>query len=235
MSKNSPPSNRMSRNIKRKKNMLVSSIKWIFVAALAGFFLTFILSILHAFKNGIASALTDVFNQYFSLLAEIENRSPTFARLITDSQMLIQTKTLNGLHYTESLTPFTLPDLSHITLWNEAQYYLNAFSLLALWSLKLDLLKFISVISSFMLFIFFGILGFLDGYLSRYVRTAEGARESTYTYHHLTSYTFRLPYCLMVAYIALPVGLDPLLMVTCLALLVFMFCRMSASNLKKFI
>jgi len=235
--------NKVDKAIKRKKSMLISSIGWGVMAAALGFLLTLILSCIAAYKTSYVDALSYLATSYFNLILEIANRNPGFAHFILHSQTLAEAQIFQGLNdgqafilgHFSKLQNISAPSGKISNLIDDATYHLYGFLYLAKWSLKLDIIKFISVFCSLMVFIFAGFLGLLDGLLTRYIRTAEGGRESTYVYHHLADALFKIPFCLVVAYIALPFPLNPLIVVVILAVTTFMFCRVSGANLKKFI
>lgn len=201
--------NKVEKSIKRKQNMVIKSIRWIVMGMIIGFLLTLVISCVEAYKVGLMNTLNTLMTHYFNLILEITHRNPRLANWIL-----------------EFFGQGSISNLNDI----------NGFLSLAAWSFKLDVVKFISVFCSFSVFIFAGFLGLLDGLLTRYIRTAEGGRESTYIYHHLADALFKIPFCLVVAYLALPFPLkNPLILVVILAMISFLFCRLSASNLKKFI
>lgn len=236
-------SNKVNKAVKRKKNMVLKAIGCVLSGIAVGFFLTLIVSIVKAYKSGLLSALSDLLTAYADLVLEIAGRSPNLAGFILDKQALIEAEASNSLISSGSFIAAHFPKLMNTPAPSaqigfalaKIKYYFTGLFYLTEWSFKVDLLRFISVFCSIMVFVFAAILGFLDGLLTRYIRTAEGGRESTYIYHHLADSTFKLPFFLIIAYIALPLPISPLLVVAVITLLIFMFCRISAANLKKFL
>jgi len=176
--------NKVDKAIKRKKSMLISSIGWGVMAAALGFLLTLILSCIAAYKTSYVDALSYLATSYFNLILEIANRNPGFAHFILHSQTLAEAQIFQGLNdgqafilgHFSKLQNISAPSGKISNLIDDATYHLYGFLYLAKWSLKLDIIKFISVFCSLMVFIFAGFLGLLDGLLTRYIRTAEGGR-----------------------------------------------------------
>lgn len=235
--------NKVNQTIKRKKNMVIHAIACLIFGIIMGFLLTLIVSIFKSYKSGLLSALSDLLTAYSDLVLEIAGRSPSLAGFILDKQALIEAEASNSLISSGNFVAAHFPKLASAPAPSQQislvlakiKYYLAGLFYLIQWSFKVDLLKFISVFCSSMVFVFAALLGFLDGLLARYIRTAEGGRESTYVYHHLADAIFKTPFYLIVVYLALPLPLSPLLIVAMITLLTFMFCRLSAANLKKFI
>ena len=212
------------RDIKRNKSMLIKSTIWIMGGFIIGFISTLGVSMYYAWRLGFADALGELFIVHMNFMAGMEVRSPHAANLLSWLESYIPQLSMNfsgGYAFT--------------SIWNELQYAGYGVLALAEWSLKVDLVKFASVLCSALIFVLAGILGIMDGLYGRYIRTAEGGRESTYVYHHLSDWFFRVPFCLGLAYMAFPFPINPLIVVIFLALLIFVFCRVSASTLKKFI
>lgn len=236
-------SNKVEKAVKKKKNMLVKSIRWTLGGMIVGFLLTLTVSGIEAYKTGLLNALTNLVTDYFNLILNIADRNPGFADFILRSQALAEGQVYQSLSDTNSFiqTHFTglanhpITDRSLSAALANVKYHAYGIAYLIEWSFKLDVVKFISVFCSVFVFIFAGFLGLIDGLLNRYIRTAEGGRESTYVYHHLAEALFKIPFCLVVAYLALPFPLNPMIVVVILTLTTFLFCRISAANLKKFI
>lgn len=216
---------------KKRGNRIIQTVKWGMSGLVFGFLITFGISLFEAIRTGLLNVLADLVGECGSLMIEIASRNPAVANLIWQDQSLAQANLAQDFG-------------SAIAFWNnhdpvnaalaQLKYFLLGVFYLAEWSLKVDLLKFISVLCSFMVFVFAGVLGGLDGLLSRYIRTAEGGRESTYGYHFLADSVFKIPFLLVLVYLALPFSISPLLIVCALSLLIFMFSRISTSHLKKF-
>jgi len=105
-----------------------------------------------------------------------------------------------------------------------------------LWASFIVLLfKFISVFAAILIYIFAGLLGALDGLVVRYVRTAEGGRESTFIFHKMTNVIIQLPIWLIIIYLISPVLINPMIVIALLALSFFVVFNIATSNLKKFL
>lgn len=96
-------------------------------------------------------------------------------------------------------------------------------------------IKAASLIASLLLLVMAVILGLLDGFCRRYVRTVEGGRESTYVYHKAVSSAVSLPSFCIILYIVLPLPLSPEIAGILLAVVVFSLVRLSASQFKKYV
>ena len=82
-------------------------------------------------------------------------------------------------------------------------------------------IKAVSLLASLLLLAVAVLLGLLDGFSKRYVRTCEGGRESTYVYHKAVSSSVSLPGFCMVLYVLLPNPLSPEIAVLLLAVVLF--------------
>lgn len=95
--------------------------------------------------------------------------------------------------------------------------------------------KFISIFGALLIYIFASLLGALDGLVTRYIRTAEGGRESTFIFHKLTDVIIQFPIWLIAIYLISPALINPMLIISLLALAFFVVFNIAASNLKKFL
>ena len=102
-------------------------------------------------------------------------------------------------------------------------------------SFLLVCIKFISIFSSILLFVFSGLLGALDGLRKRYIRTMEAGRESTYMYHNISLIFRQLPLLLLLAYLLLPVMIPATAVVVAISSGLFIYCHLLCSTLKKFL
>lgn len=105
-----------------------------------------------------------------------------------------------------------------------------------LWmSLGVLIFKFISIFGAFLIYLFASLLGALDGLVKRYIRTAEGGRESTFVFHKMTSVIIQFPLWLIIIYLISPMLINPMLVISLLALAFFVVFNIATSNLKKFL
>lgn len=95
--------------------------------------------------------------------------------------------------------------------------------------------KFISVFSAILIYVFAGLLGALDGLVMRYVRTAEGGRESTFIFHKMTDTILQIPIWLIFIYLLSPVLINPTWIIVLLSLSFFLVFNIATANLKKFL
>ena len=102
-------------------------------------------------------------------------------------------------------------------------------------TLEVLILKFLSIFASAWIYVFFAFMGAIDGLLSRYIRTEEGGRESTFLFHKISSLMLKLPLGILFFYLALPFFIDPQVVVLVVGVLFFSFFQISSANLKKFI
>lgn len=111
---------------------------------------------------------------------------------------------------------------------------LYKFFVILLLTVILLVLKVGALFSSIFLYVSSSLLGFLDGLVSRYKRTMEAGRESTFIFHHVSKILLSIPAFLIFFYVAIPVYISPLLINICIAGLLFAGFRVYGSNLKKY-
>lgn len=105
-----------------------------------------------------------------------------------------------------------------------------------LWASFLVLsLKFISVLAAFLIYLFAALFGALDGLVVRYIRTAEGGRESTFIFHKMTETIVKIPALLIMLYLISPILINPTLVIILLASSFFLVFNIATANLKKFL
>ena len=105
-----------------------------------------------------------------------------------------------------------------------------------LWASFLVLLfKFINIMGATLIYVLAALLGACDGLVTRYVRTAEGGRESTFIFHKMTDTILQIPAWLIMIYLVSPVLINPTFMIGLLALSFFMVFNIATANLKKFL
>lgn len=105
-----------------------------------------------------------------------------------------------------------------------------------LWASFLVLLfKFINIFGAALIYLLAALFGACDGLVTRYVRTAEGGRESTFIFHKMTDTIIQIPVWLIMIYLISPVLISPTLIIGLLALSFFMVFNIATANLKKFL
>jgi hypothetical protein len=112
-----------------------------------------------------------------------------------------------------------------------AQRFIHVFGFV-LW---ISVLKVLSILSAFWLFVFSSLIGSLDGLLSRYIRTSEGGRESAFFFHHVSDVLLSLPALVFFGVLIVPFFISPVWVKSLLAMLLFIFFHTQASSLKKFL
>lgn len=95
--------------------------------------------------------------------------------------------------------------------------------------------KLVAVFASIFVFMAFIALGTLDGLLSRYIRTSEGGRESTLMFHKMSDKLIKISCTIIFLYLICPIFINPEWIVVLLSVLLLVYCRISTSNLKKYL
>lgn len=113
-------------------------------------------------------------------------------------------------------------------------HIMRFFSILGM-TFKLLIAKFASIFVSIWVFVFASILGAMDGLLSRYIRTVEGGRESTFIFHRVSGVVIKIPVAIVFLYLSTPFFLNPKWVVMVMSLLFFGFFYIATANLKKFL
>ena len=73
------------------------------------------------------------------------------------------------------------------------------------------LFKFINIVGAALIYLLAALFGACDGLVTRYVRTAEGGRESTFIFHQMTNMVIQIPVGLIMIYLISPVLINPTL------------------------
>lgn len=102
-------------------------------------------------------------------------------------------------------------------------------------SFLLVCIKFISIISSILLFAFAVFLGALDGLRRRYIRTVEAGRESTYLYHNISTLFRQVPVLFVLMYLLAPISISATVVILMISLGLFIYSNLFFSTLKKFL
>lgn len=102
-------------------------------------------------------------------------------------------------------------------------------------SFLLVCIKFISIMSSILLFAFSGLLGALDGLRRRYIRTIEAGRESTYLYHNISTLFRQVPVLFVLVYLLAPISISATLVILMISVGLFIYSNLFFSTLKKFL
>ncbi|MCE3237398.1 MAG: hypothetical protein K0R24_379 [Gammaproteobacteria bacterium] len=97
------------------------------------------------------------------------------------------------------------------------------------------LAKVISVLASFWVYIFYSLVGVLDGLVKRYIRTSEGGRESTFVFHKVSNLVIQLPVGIVVLYLIVPDLFSPEIVVILMSFSLFAFFKIATSQLKKYL
>lgn len=84
-------------------------------------------------------------------------------------------------------------------------------------------------------FVLFGLVGLIDGLVQRDLRRWGGGRESSYLYHYAKRSVGGFLIAAWVVYLALPVSVDPALVVIPFATLLAGSIRITASQFKKYL
>lgn len=100
---------------------------------------------------------------------------------------------------------------------------------------KIVTVKLLSVFISLWVLVFACLLGAMDGLLSRYIRTCEGGRESTFIFHHIKDVVIKIPVLIMLLYLTFPVCINPEIIVLAISALLFIGFYISTANLKKYL
>ena len=155
------------------------------------------------------------------------------SKYLSKAMSYLKAKEATALEYLvlskgEMLSPIK-PWAKKVALW------LNHFIVVVFKTLEVLMLKFASVFASSWLYVFFALMGAIDGLLSRFIRTEEGGRESTFLFHKISASMLKLPLGVLFLYLSLPVFIEPQWVVLVVGVLFFGFFKLSTSNLKKFI
>lgn len=118
---------------------------------------------------------------------------------------------------------------------HELILFAQRFSHMVGFVLWISVLKVLSIVSAFWLFVFSSLIGSLDGLLSRYIRTSEGGRESAFFFHHVSDVLLSLPALVFFGVLIVPFFISPFWVKSLLAVLLFVFFHTQASSLKKFL
>lgn len=113
-------------------------------------------------------------------------------------------------------------------------HFLNEAYLLSLLTIKIILAKCFFVFISSFVFIFAIMLGAMDGLLSRFIRTQEGGRESTFLFHSVSCKLALLPILILFLYFIAPLAICAQYIVILLGLVFYLFFYGMTSNLKKY-
>jgi hypothetical protein len=134
-----------------------------------------------------------------------------------------------SIHFKSIMNAYT------IDLWNLVQGY--SYKILQVFNetAKDIMAKTLSVMVSLWIFIFSSLLGAMDGLLHRYIRTQEGGRESTYVYHKVAYCVYKAPLAIILLYLALPIMINPEIVVVILSMTFFMFFYLTTASLKKYL
>lgn len=103
---------------------------------------------------------------------------------------------------------------------------------------KILFIKIISIFASIFFYIFALLFGALNGAISRYIRTAEGGRESSFVFHRIAEVFSKTAALILFIYIVLPITLGlniEMLLFLLLATSFYCFSYVSMANLKKFL
>lgn len=150
-----------------------------------------------------------------------ENTESITSPILIQEEKVANTYTVKGNKFKESAAKI---GIFFREAWNVAKL-----------SFLLVCIKFISIFSSFLLFIFSGLLGALDGLRRRYIRTMEAGRESTYLYHNISSLFRQIPALLVLVYLLVPVSIPATLVIVLISAGLFVYCDLFFSTLKKFL
>jgi integrating conjugative element membrane protein (TIGR03747 family) len=115
--------------------------------------------------------------------------------------------------------------------------YQNAIQFLSvvIATTKILFAKVMNIIVSFWLYVFASLLGALDGLVKRYIRTAEGGRESTFVFHKVSHVVIQLPIWILALYLIIPDTFSPEIVVMLISLALFAFFTIATSQLKKYL
>jgi hypothetical protein len=95
--------------------------------------------------------------------------------------------------------------------------------------------KVLSILVSFWVYVFYALVGVLDGLVRRYIRTIEGGRESTFVFHKISHLVIQLPVGIVALYLIVPGLFSPEIVVILMSFSLFGFFKIATSQLKKYL
>jgi hypothetical protein len=227
---------------KTKKSILRSFIGAVFTAFWLGLLVLISLNAYHWSRKGYNTMMLNLNNDYQTEVSSLMIRNNAFATYIVSVFKFINSK----FKKIQPLLQHTKDKTKEITqtknknnfisgLLTGTSGYLQKIGCMLWACFKILLFKCISIFGAALIYLFASLLGALDGLVSRYIRTAEGGRESTFIFHKMTNAVIQFPIWLVVIYLISPALINPMLIIALLALSFFVVFNIATSNLKKFL
>ena len=240
---------------KKKKSALRRFIGSIFTAFFLGILVLVIINAYQWHNKGYNTMMFNLNGQYQTEVTSLITQNSTvaaytiaifqlinskFTNLVSSSKEKIASlKSLQHFRFLQNKTKKTKKtnrQRNFITgMLNSACGYLKQIGCMLWASFILLSFKFVSIFAAILIYLFASLLGALDGLVTRYIRTAEGGRESTFVFHKITGVIIQLPCWLIIIYLISPILINPTLVIVLLALSFFTAFNIATANLKKFL
>lgn len=205
---------------------------------LLSFFLSILMTLIAWEYKGYAYVAQQLSSQRVSIMGYLSESNPALLRYNLHVIEKINQSISNGFSQALPSTPdfkkivesaFFVDLLSKLNApWHAFQTLMCLTALVFFW-------KTVGILCSALLFVFASSIGFLDGLVKRYVRTAEAGRESTFVFHRVSQWTLKTAAGLVFIDWVLPVKIHPLFIVIALSMLLYLFFYISSSTLKKYL
>lgn len=215
-------------SIERESNHLIRALSSILKVTLFSIFAALVINTISWNIYGYTSTINSLENGFSKKIEDISNRSLSsgvFDLLVIDefaSHLTIDSHSIEKINAKlpgEISTPSWIPHFANILILTAKDH----------------IAKILEVFSSWFLFILSYLLGTMDGLVNRYVRTVEGGRDSTFVFHKVSQRIMSVPILLLSFYLIVPLSLSPVFVIAGIAILIYVFSKVTASNLKKFI
>lgn len=193
------------------------------------------------YTRGFEQVITELNSTYQSQLSGLAYRNASLISLVDAGSQSVNDKVAKWTEVARS-------ELSHVPVFQSMRhnhqvtsYFSQPISLatkiycLVQKTLLVALAKILSIATSIWVLIFAAIFGASDGLRSRYIRTMEGGRESTFIFHRVSSALIQAPIAVLFLYLLLPITLNPEIVVIGISLLFFACFYLTTANLKKFL
>jgi len=236
-----------NQQINRSKSILSQFVSTVFWSFFLGILILVMISAVQWKKQGYPNMLQNLNSQYFSEVNYLTQHNTFLSNRCVSFFNLLDQKIVSLM--TDAKTTFAKSHLNEkISIENNEGHHSLFTSALAdslggikkitlmLWeSLLILSFKFINVFGAISLFVFALLFGALNGLVTRYVRTMEGGRESTFMFHKMTGMIIQLPLWIIILYFVLPLLINPTIIIGLLTGSLFLVVYIATSSLKKFI
>lgn len=118
---------------------------------------------------------------------------------------------------------------------NKISQLFDKTKLIVMLNMKIFLIRVVLVLSAIPLFLILGLIGLVDGLSQREIRRAELGRESSYIFHMLRKWIFKIIILLMFGWLVLPVVPSPQMVFIPLSVLFGIMISMTSQRFKKYL